>query len=185
MRSFHLASLSTLTSRATHAHPTSPRSTGFCAIWDCISSSSSSQEGLRAPVGRRLGYKRCFNRSKWRALSSTPSCPCVRSSSRHAAKKLCSLASLRTSSHFFQLYETARLLWGDGGGQASVDGHGQHFDGAIELVFAKALAQGIGDVFHRPIPFVLRSAGNRLRHQGKLFERIQRLLYRFLSYGRR
>ena len=32
--------LSTLTSRATHAHPTSPRSTGFCAIWDCISSSS-------------------------------------------------------------------------------------------------------------------------------------------------
>ena len=33
--------LSTLTSRATHAHPTSPRSTGFCAIWGCISSSSS------------------------------------------------------------------------------------------------------------------------------------------------
>jgi len=32
--------LSTLTSRATHAHPTSARSTGFCAIWDCISSSS-------------------------------------------------------------------------------------------------------------------------------------------------
>ena len=32
--------LSTLTSRATHAHPTSLRSTGFCAIWDCISSSS-------------------------------------------------------------------------------------------------------------------------------------------------
>ena len=24
---------------ATHAHPTSPRSTGFCAIWGCISSS--------------------------------------------------------------------------------------------------------------------------------------------------
>ena len=35
--------LSTLTSRATRAHPTSPRSTGFCAIWDCISSSSSSR----------------------------------------------------------------------------------------------------------------------------------------------
>ena len=34
--------LSTLTSRATHAHPTSPRSTGFCAMWDCISSRSSS-----------------------------------------------------------------------------------------------------------------------------------------------
>ena len=32
--------LSTLTSRATHAHPTSPCSTGFCAIWDCINSSS-------------------------------------------------------------------------------------------------------------------------------------------------
>ena len=27
-----------LTSRATHAHPTSTRSTGFCAIWGCISS---------------------------------------------------------------------------------------------------------------------------------------------------
>ena len=26
---------------ATHAHPTSPRSTGFCAIWGCIISSSS------------------------------------------------------------------------------------------------------------------------------------------------
>ena len=33
-----MAPLSTLTSRATHAHPTSPRSTGFCAIWGCISS---------------------------------------------------------------------------------------------------------------------------------------------------
>ena len=32
-----------MTSRATHAQPTSPRSTGFCAIWDCISSSSSSR----------------------------------------------------------------------------------------------------------------------------------------------
>jgi len=37
-----LPPLSTLTSRAIHAHPTSPRSTGFCAIWDCTSSSSSS-----------------------------------------------------------------------------------------------------------------------------------------------
>jgi len=36
------ALLSTLTPRTTHAHPTSPPSTGFCAIWDCISSSSSS-----------------------------------------------------------------------------------------------------------------------------------------------
>ena len=35
--------LSTLTSRARHAHSTSPRSTGFCAIWGCISSSSISQ----------------------------------------------------------------------------------------------------------------------------------------------
>jgi len=38
--------LSTLTSRATHAHPTSPRSTGFCDIWDCISSSSSSSSHI-------------------------------------------------------------------------------------------------------------------------------------------
>ena len=41
-RNLPIPPLSTLTSRATHAHPTSPRSTGFCAIWDCISSSSSS-----------------------------------------------------------------------------------------------------------------------------------------------
>jgi len=39
--------LSTLTSRAAHARPTSPRSTGFCAIWDCISSSSSSKSNVR------------------------------------------------------------------------------------------------------------------------------------------
>ena len=40
-----------LTSRATHAHPTSPRSIGFCAIWGCISSSSSSSltSGSRSP----------------------------------------------------------------------------------------------------------------------------------------
>jgi len=32
-----------MTTRAYHTHtaPTSPRSTGFCAIWDCISSKSS------------------------------------------------------------------------------------------------------------------------------------------------
>jgi len=41
--------LLTLTSRATHAHPTSPRSTGFCAIWGCISSSSSSNSTLPGP----------------------------------------------------------------------------------------------------------------------------------------
>ena len=44
--------LSTLTSRATHAHPTSPRSTGFCAIWDCISSSSSSHADARQGAHR-------------------------------------------------------------------------------------------------------------------------------------
>jgi len=38
----HTSSLDTNLTRNTHAHPTSPRSTGFCAIWDCISSSSSS-----------------------------------------------------------------------------------------------------------------------------------------------
>ena len=32
--------LSKMTSRASHAHPTLTRSTGFFAIWDCISSSS-------------------------------------------------------------------------------------------------------------------------------------------------
>ena len=32
--------LSTLTSRATHAHPTSPLSTGLCATWACVSLSS-------------------------------------------------------------------------------------------------------------------------------------------------
>ena len=39
--------LSTPTSRATHAHPTSPRSTGFCAIWGCISSSSLLRSGKK------------------------------------------------------------------------------------------------------------------------------------------
>jgi len=48
--------LSILTSRATHAHPTSSRSTGFCAIWGCISSSSSpvGARGWRRARGRRL-----------------------------------------------------------------------------------------------------------------------------------
>jgi len=45
--------LSTLTSRATHAHPTSPRSTGFCATWDCISSSSSSAVWDLGPAAPR------------------------------------------------------------------------------------------------------------------------------------
>jgi len=45
--------LSTLTSRATHAHPTSPRSTGFCVIWGCISSSS--KPVLRGEVGCAVG----------------------------------------------------------------------------------------------------------------------------------
>ena len=44
---------SALTSRATHAHPTSPRSTGFCAIWGCISSSSSSSGGGGGGVASR------------------------------------------------------------------------------------------------------------------------------------
>jgi len=39
MRRCRRATRRALTSRATHAHPTSPRSIGFCAIWDCISSS--------------------------------------------------------------------------------------------------------------------------------------------------
>ena len=33
----------TRTAKSTHAPPTSPRSIGFCAIWDCISSSLSSE----------------------------------------------------------------------------------------------------------------------------------------------
>ena len=51
--------LSTLTSRATHAHPTSPRSSGFCAIWDCISSSSTKENESRAPT-LPAGW-RCFH----------------------------------------------------------------------------------------------------------------------------
>jgi len=35
-----------LVASATHAHPTSPRSTGFCAIWGCISSSSLALRGV-------------------------------------------------------------------------------------------------------------------------------------------
>ena len=34
-------------------HPTSPRSTGFCAIWDCVSSSSSSLRRPPSPPPRR------------------------------------------------------------------------------------------------------------------------------------
>jgi len=54
------APLSTLTSRATHAHPTSPRSTGFCAIFDCISSSSSS--------GPQPGVVQVHNPASWRCV---------------------------------------------------------------------------------------------------------------------
>ena len=51
---------SALTSRATHAHPTSPRSTGFCAIWDCISPSSSGGGGGGGGKGKRWGRHACI-----------------------------------------------------------------------------------------------------------------------------
>ena len=54
--------LSTLTSRATHAHPTSPRSTGFCAIWGCTSSSSVAG-CRRGGRGRGLGEGGCRSAS--------------------------------------------------------------------------------------------------------------------------
>ena len=75
--------LSTLTSRATHAHPTSPRSTGFCAIWDCICSNSSSNTGPsfnrgsgggargcrpHAALGRHAKYTRAGRRSCWKVF---------------------------------------------------------------------------------------------------------------------
>ena len=50
--------LSALTSRATHAHPTSPRSTGFCAIWGCISSSSPGTSPARPAWTTRSGPAR-------------------------------------------------------------------------------------------------------------------------------
>ena len=51
---------STLTSRATHAHPTSPRSTGFCAIWGCISSSSSSSESFPIAIAAAVCVPDCM-----------------------------------------------------------------------------------------------------------------------------
>jgi len=49
------------TSRIVHAHPTSPRSTGFCTIWGCISLSSSSSfvDGLR-----KFGIKQVYSVSR-------------------------------------------------------------------------------------------------------------------------
>ena len=66
--------ISTLTSRATHAHPTSPRSTGFCAIWGCISSSSSSSSeptpntrvSSRLPLGEDAREGLCAGRGEGR-----------------------------------------------------------------------------------------------------------------------
>jgi len=80
--------LSTLTSRATHARPTSPRSTGFCAIWGCISSSSSSASGSSpsCPVATPAGGRRRFFSGP--SISSSAHahirprgrlCPCVKS----------------------------------------------------------------------------------------------------------
>ena len=70
--------LSTLTSRATHAHPTSPRSTGFCAIWGCISSSSSSLSyagrfcATRSCVYDRLPSKQLQHKAEDRVLNLPP-----------------------------------------------------------------------------------------------------------------
>ena len=58
--SFLLLPVPTLTSRATHAHPTSPRSTGFCAILDCIRSSSSS---CRSRAAFAFGSKAAYSSS--------------------------------------------------------------------------------------------------------------------------
>ena len=65
--------LSTLTSRATHAHPTLPRSTGFCAIWGCISSSSSSRGsgwGARRSELREWGRAQGSARARTSTTSS-------------------------------------------------------------------------------------------------------------------
>ena len=58
-----------LTLRATNAHPTSPRSTGFCAIWDCISSSSSSGVPVifRLSAGARVYDWHVVQRNKARS----------------------------------------------------------------------------------------------------------------------
>ena len=56
--------LLTLTSRATHAHPALPRSTGFCAIWGCISSSALESQVLE----RRVGFLFADCRVCWNLL---------------------------------------------------------------------------------------------------------------------
>ena len=87
-----IPSLSTLTSRATHAHPTSSRSTGFCAIWDCISSSSSSAGScsLRACRVWMVSRLRLTSRA-WVSVShqtTFPSAPNKDSSSPSTAGQL-------------------------------------------------------------------------------------------------
>ena len=72
--------LSTLTSRATHAHPTSPRSTGFCAIWDCISSRSSSHLRTQKHVLPRRHHIPTLQVTKARPTTTVaPTCASVHS----------------------------------------------------------------------------------------------------------
>ena len=52
----HTSSLNTDLTR-THAHPTSPRSSDFCAIWGCISSSSSSWHQRGGNQGQHPRFK--------------------------------------------------------------------------------------------------------------------------------
>ena len=81
--------LSTLTSRATHAHPTSPRSTGFCAIWGCISSSCSPSTSYSSGV-RWKGH----NRTLTAVHAMLPRCsPSVFIFHRCTTSRLCTVAA--------------------------------------------------------------------------------------------
>jgi hypothetical protein len=66
----HTSSLDTDRARNAHA-PTSPRSIGFCAIWDCISSSSSLWEmALEIDLKEEIGL-RGLGRGAWRGSIGT------------------------------------------------------------------------------------------------------------------
>ena len=79
--------LSTLTSRATHAHPTSPRSTGFCAIWDCISSSSLIPLDRQSTINQQRGTLRGTPEALAHSPSQMPlSCPVAPISQRELHK---------------------------------------------------------------------------------------------------
>ena len=96
----------TLTSRAPHAHSTSPRSTGFCAIWDCISSSSSSNTGPGFNRGFWGGARGCSFEERAGAYARTEG------GSFPIAHDLCLCVSLSLCPHLLKrVFAFSDLKW--------------------------------------------------------------------------